>query len=336
MSGSALQVTLHCCAQLAYKYSAYGCPTPPASLATTTMSNTLFKITNPLDGSARRLAFASTPSWAELSGKLESLYSIPKEDVCVSYTDADGDTIVLSSDSELKEYYEAFAPEQTDDSVRAIRFAVRNLRSIREANASVDPAPADHEHVPGSPAADVNDDVAPAMEVDETSETSVSSLDSDVEVIPRGESPSLLDVETIFVLPFTRGRGRHGHFGRGGGRGRFHAHHDPRNDLPLPPFPPFMAPGGVPMPPADGPMPPPPPFAMFGRGRGGHHAHMHGRGGMRGHPYHPHGHHAHVRGPSPHRRHHHDPRHPAMGMHVPPFLPPFPPMRGGFGMAQGV
>ena len=92
------------------------------------MSNTFFKITNPLDGSVRRLTFDSTPSWAELSGKLEDIYSIPKDNVCVSYTDTDGDTVVLSSDTELKEYFEAFVSGPTDSS---IRFTVRSLSRVR-------------------------------------------------------------------------------------------------------------------------------------------------------------------------------------------------------------
>ena len=285
------------------------------------MSNTVFKIANPVDGFARRFAFASAPTWAELAGKLESTYGIRKDDVCVSYVDSDGDEIVLSSDAELKEYFEEYAPGgnvgQGDDSVRATRFTVMSLSTIRggeEGVAGRDSAPdaeafAAGENAPAHADADehrnhlfANEEATAEIENDAGSGTStVSSIDSDAE-----------DEEMFFLLPFVgrRGRGRgHGHFGRGGrghprafgGRGgggphhnSFHGHHhhhrrhrEPRGSGPVPYYH-FMAPPNMPFPPlgADAvpPPPPPPPFGMFGRGREGHH----GRDGpfaARGHPH---------------------------------------------------
>lgn len=64
-----------------------------------------FKFTK--DGITRRVAFTQLPSWLELAAKLESLYSIPVEHVAVSYADADGDEVTLSSQEELEDYYRA-------------------------------------------------------------------------------------------------------------------------------------------------------------------------------------------------------------------------------------
>ncbi|KIP06463.1 hypothetical protein PHLGIDRAFT_459391 [Phlebiopsis gigantea 11061_1 CR5-6] len=306
------------------------------------MSNIIFKISNPLDGCTRRLAFTSAPSWAELAGKLENIYSIPKEDVCVSYTNAIGDILVLSTDAELKEYYATFLREQTDDSVRAIRFAVKSLSSIREAGGNMHSVSADHEKTPTSPAADdigapvlsVQNSGASSMEVDYASDPSVHS---DGEIISRGESPPLPDIEALFALHPMHSRGRGGHFGGGRGRGRFHGHHDPRDGIPLPPFPSFIPSSSLRMPSTNvTAVPPLPPFAMLGLwDRGGRHAHVYGRGGMRGHPYHLHGHLGHDHGHPFHYLHHYyRPHRPAVHMSVPQFAPSFPPMRDGFMMSQ--
>ena len=91
------------------------------------MSNPTFKFTSSNDGFARRVSFPSMPAWAELAGKLESLYGIPKGNVGISYRDTDGDEVVISSDEELQAYVKSNADENTRDAVEAMRFAVRNL-----------------------------------------------------------------------------------------------------------------------------------------------------------------------------------------------------------------
>lgn len=78
---------------------------PPRYLTSTMSSPAQFKFTK--DAITRRVAFTQLPSWQEMATKLESLYSIPVEHVAVSYTDADGDEVTLSSQEELEDYYKA-------------------------------------------------------------------------------------------------------------------------------------------------------------------------------------------------------------------------------------
>lgn len=70
-------------------------------------SSPQFKFTK--DGITRRVPFTQPPSWPEVAAKLETLYGIPVEHVAVSYTDADGDEVTLSSQEELEDYYRADA-----------------------------------------------------------------------------------------------------------------------------------------------------------------------------------------------------------------------------------
>jgi len=77
------------------------------------------------DGITRRVAFTQSPSWVEIAAKLESLYSIPVEHVAVSYTDADGDEVTLSSQEELEDYYRA------DPNPSLQRLSVVDLSVIR-------------------------------------------------------------------------------------------------------------------------------------------------------------------------------------------------------------
>lgn len=82
-----------------------------------------FKFTK--DGITRRVAFAKLPSWLEISAKLESLYGIPVEFVAVSYTDADGDEVTLSTQEELEDFYRA------DSDAPLRRLSVVDLSVIR-------------------------------------------------------------------------------------------------------------------------------------------------------------------------------------------------------------
>ena len=82
-----------------------------------------FKFTK--DGITRRVAFTQLPSWQEMATKLESLYSIPVEHIAVSYPDADGDEVTLSSQEELEDYYRA------DSETLLRRLSVVDLSVIR-------------------------------------------------------------------------------------------------------------------------------------------------------------------------------------------------------------
>ena len=300
------------------------------------MSNTIFKITNLTDGFTRRLAFSSAPSWAQLSGKLESIYGIREDDLCVSYIDLDGDEVVLSSSEELDDFYKVYSSSveenvsagQGDEDVRAIRFTVRSLSKVREGDETMtNETPANVPEVPSNVDVEGTNEFR-TPEDDEESENgdtnTISSVDSsDVEEIPRGaslEAGPILEFET-FILPHhfrrlgsngPRGRGHHHHHGRGAhfhSGGHFHSrgrHH--RGHTHLPPFVPHFMHGGVhppfdvpPFPPHFGPTDVPMPPPHFGcRGRLG------GRGG-RGGRFGPHEH-AHVYGqgrPEHHNHHHH-------------------------------
>ncbi|KAJ3473717.1 hypothetical protein NLI96_g12859 [Meripilus lineatus] len=103
-------------------------------------SSTVFKFTKPPDGLTRRVMFQTPPSWAELSAKIESLYKISRSDVGVSYIDADGDEVTLSSDEELQELYkqQLYRPNPIfgSESSKAIKFAVRDITVSRESEQS--------------------------------------------------------------------------------------------------------------------------------------------------------------------------------------------------------
>ena len=68
---------------------------------------TIFHLTNAADGTTRRASFAHAPSWAELSDRASSASRIPRDQLLLSYIDVGGESIVLDSDEELQEYYDA-------------------------------------------------------------------------------------------------------------------------------------------------------------------------------------------------------------------------------------
>ena len=73
----------------------------------------------------RRINFSTRPDWSMLSTKIATLFSIPNDNVAVSYVDADGDDITLSSDEELRDYYKTITPFP----IPTIKFTVLDLRS---------------------------------------------------------------------------------------------------------------------------------------------------------------------------------------------------------------
>ncbi|KAG6334535.1 hypothetical protein ID866_4551 [Astraeus odoratus] len=83
-----------------------------------------FKLTK-RDGITRRVNFDERPNWSDLSAKIATLFNIPTENVAVSYVDADGDEITLSSDEELREFYGTILPFTSP----MIRFTVLDLGS---------------------------------------------------------------------------------------------------------------------------------------------------------------------------------------------------------------
>lgn len=104
-------------------------------------NRTLFKLTKPPDGLTRRILFQDRPTWAQLAAKIAGLYAVPKANIGVSYVDADGDEVTLSSDEELQDFYRYadFDGEAGggDASPKAIKFAVRDISAAREWESSV-------------------------------------------------------------------------------------------------------------------------------------------------------------------------------------------------------
>lgn len=82
----------------------------------------------------RRINFSTRPDWSTLSAKIATLFSIPNDNVAVSYIDADGDEITLSSDEELHDYYKTITPFP----IPTIKFTVLDLRSQASSQIPVD------------------------------------------------------------------------------------------------------------------------------------------------------------------------------------------------------
>jgi hypothetical protein len=55
-----------------------------------------FKLSKKFE-STRRAHFDAIPSWTLLAARIGYLYTVPEDQVGVSYTDADGDEITMSS-----------------------------------------------------------------------------------------------------------------------------------------------------------------------------------------------------------------------------------------------
>jgi hypothetical protein len=82
------------------------------------------------------------PSWSTISTKIESLYKIPLENVGVLYIDK-GDSMALSSEEELSEYYK-FHPFQQHNQrpdAKVITFVVIDLRDYPEKVEEPKPTP---------------------------------------------------------------------------------------------------------------------------------------------------------------------------------------------------
>ncbi|KAH9065805.1 hypothetical protein EDB87DRAFT_1532315, partial [Lactarius vividus] len=58
------------------------------------------------NGLTRRISFPTRPSWNELAARIQALYNIPLDRLGVSYVDPDGDEVTLSSEEELRDFYD--------------------------------------------------------------------------------------------------------------------------------------------------------------------------------------------------------------------------------------
>lgn len=90
------------------------------------------------DGLTRRISFPTRPSWTELATRLHSLCNIPRNRLAVSYVDSDGDEVTLSSEEELRDFYDS----NVDNAIQGnqlIRFRVVELGSLRDADNFMEP-----------------------------------------------------------------------------------------------------------------------------------------------------------------------------------------------------
>lgn len=102
----------------------------------TCLSQTMitFKLHDPLTETTRRITLPSpAPSWAILSAKISFLFSIPANNVAVSYIDFDGDEVTLSTDDELEEFYESME-FKTSARLGGVKLIVKDLNSMRAYN----------------------------------------------------------------------------------------------------------------------------------------------------------------------------------------------------------
>jgi hypothetical protein len=90
------------------------------------------------DGLTRRISFPTRPSWTELATRIHSLCNIPRNRLAVSYVDSDGDEVTLSSEEELRDFYDS----NIDNAIQGnqlIRFRVVELGSLRDADNFMEP-----------------------------------------------------------------------------------------------------------------------------------------------------------------------------------------------------
>ena len=93
------------------------------------MSSVHFKLSIP-NGLTRRVSFPTRPSWNELAARIQALYNIPLGRLGVSYVDSDGDEVTLSSEEELRDFYDTVDIGQGRE---LIKFRVVELSSGRVA-----------------------------------------------------------------------------------------------------------------------------------------------------------------------------------------------------------
>ncbi|KAF8506769.1 hypothetical protein F5888DRAFT_1645158 [Russula emetica] len=90
------------------------------------------------DGLTRRISFNARPSWSELATRIHSFCSIPRNRLAMSYVDSDGDEVTLSSEEELRDFYDS----NVDNAIQGnqlIRFHVVELGSLRDNDNFMEP-----------------------------------------------------------------------------------------------------------------------------------------------------------------------------------------------------
>lgn len=90
------------------------------------------------DGLTRRISFHTRPSWSELATRIQSFCNIPRNRLAMSYVDSDGDEVTLSSEEELRDFYDS----NVDNAIQGnqlIRFRVVELGSLRDFDNFMEP-----------------------------------------------------------------------------------------------------------------------------------------------------------------------------------------------------
>ena len=90
------------------------------------------------DGLTRRISFPTRPSWPELAARIHSLCNIPRNRLAVSYLDSDGDEVTLSSEEELRDFYDSDVDNSIQEN-QPIRFRVVELGSLRDNDNFMEP-----------------------------------------------------------------------------------------------------------------------------------------------------------------------------------------------------
>ena len=85
------------------------------------------------DGLTRRISFHARPSWSELATRIQSFCNIPRNRLAMSYVDSDGDEVTLSSEEELRDFYDSNVDNVIQGN-QLIRFRVVELGSLRDAD----------------------------------------------------------------------------------------------------------------------------------------------------------------------------------------------------------
>jgi hypothetical protein len=123
------------------------------------------------DGLTRRISFHARPSWSELATRIQSFCNIPRNRLAMSYVDSDGDEVTLSSEEELRDFYDSNVDNVIQGN-QLIRFRVIELGSLRDTDfmEPISPQPSstrntfgrptpfvfvDHDHPPFGPFGDL-------------------------------------------------------------------------------------------------------------------------------------------------------------------------------------
>ncbi|KAH9004080.1 hypothetical protein EDB86DRAFT_3072420 [Lactarius hatsudake] len=81
------------------------------------MTSVHFKLSI-FNGLTRRISFPTRPSWNELAARIQALYNIPLGRLGVSYVDSDGDEVTLSSEEELRDFYDTVDTGQVNQLIK--------------------------------------------------------------------------------------------------------------------------------------------------------------------------------------------------------------------------